>query len=164
MSVGNINSIAEELGINLSANEDSVFHEKCREIFVNRAKFIQPYKKRRIEEKNTYIRVPTLRSQEPAFDLETQCILCGYSVIDKEKVTEFYRVSTKNCQESFSDKCNERQDSWGEKVRDRINIAVDLPAKDALYHKECNAHFRCNRQIPLKFLKFPNGNEQSRVV
>ena len=44
----------EELGINLSANEDSVFHEKCRELFVNRAKFIQPYKKRRIEEKYLY--------------------------------------------------------------------------------------------------------------
>ena len=47
--------------------------------------------------------------------------------------------------------CKIRNDTWAEKVHDRINFKTDLPAADAVYHRTCNASFRTNKNIPQRF-------------
>ena len=60
--------------------------------------------------------------------------------------------------------CKDRDDKWGNEVYSRIQFAIDLPAKDALYHKQCSNNFRTKRGIPNKFRKPSDGYEERRDV
>ena len=60
-------------------------------------------------------------------------------------------VRTFNFQRTILSACDARADEWADTVRSRINFARDLPAADAIYHKQCSSNFQTHRQIPSKY-------------
>jgi hypothetical protein len=45
--------------------------------------------------------------------------------------------------------CIERNDSWGNEVKGRIQSVNDLHAADAVYHQSCSINFQTMKQIPV---------------
>ena len=62
-----------------------------------------------------------------------------------------HAVRTFNFQRTILSACDARADEWADTVRGRINFARDLPAADAIYHKQCSSNFPTHRQIPSKY-------------
>ena len=109
----------------------------------------------------------SLRShQQNEFNYSTHCLLCeGIAVNDAgEQLFEVYRVSSWNCQKTFEDTCDIREDDWAEKVKSKIIFAKDLPAKDALYHLQCSNNFRNIKNIPGKYIQSSNESIISKKV
>ena len=56
--------------------------------------------------------------------------------------------------------------TWAESVKSKIIFAVDLPAKDALYHHQCSTNFRNRKLIPKKHVNDSDshrlGNQSGR--
>ena len=151
-------------GANVFVEVGSIFHKKCREIFIN-SYYIKTCQKRKLnEEEKPTKRLRSNNSQD--FDYATNCLFCENIVVDKNGVrhSEVYRVSTWNFQNKIIYHCRERNDKWGNEVKSRILFAIDLPAKDALYHRQCSNNFRNNRGIPLKFRKQSDDDGEQKQV
>ncbi|KAL8604332.1 hypothetical protein ACOMHN_028095 [Nucella lapillus] len=57
---------------------------------------------------------------------------------------------------SYTDE-NDVDDKWAEAVLARIKSVNDLPAADALYHKQCSVNFRTTRGIPQALFRDSKG-------
>lgn len=91
------------------------------------------------------------RSRNSAFDIRTQCFLCGENITEKD-------VNRRSCSQV---KCKDREvdksiaaaiesrgcDEWSLEVKCRVAsiTAADLRADEAIYHHECNTRFRNNK-------------------
>ena len=71
----------------------------------------------------------------------------------EKKVQDAFRVSSWNSEKSFKDACEIRgeTDDWAMEVKGKIACVGDLPAADAIYHRQCNLNFRNGKSLPRKF-------------
>ena len=163
-AIDKINANNKKRGTNISVDVGSVVHKKCRERF-NNQKYIDSYKRKNVNEEK--IAVKRLRSNNSQdFKYASHCLFCESIAVDEnsERHKKVHRVSTWNCQNKIVLHCNERGDKWATEVNSRIKFAIDLPAKDALYHKQCSDNFRTGRYIPIKFRKPSDDDEERRHV
>jgi predicted nucleic acid-binding Zn ribbon protein len=133
-------------------SEGQTVHVDCRKKHINTKPNRVPGKKKRISE-------PALRSQEPDFCFKDNCFFCGKEIAldTKHDSEDVYPVRTFNFQRTILSACDARGDEWAETVRDRINFARDLPAADAIYHKQCSSNFHIHRRIPSKYCDSENS-------
>ena len=82
-----------------------------------------------------------------------ELLFCGTKIylVTKHDSEEVYPVRTFNFQRTILSACDARADEWADTVRGRINFSRDLPAADAIYHKQCSSNFQTHRQIPYKY-------------
>ena len=93
-----------------------------------------------------------------AFDFKQNCLFCGVR-IDKEaaykyrakRAFQFCCVMELEFEETLKGLCLQRNDQWATAVQLRILPVFDLPAAEAMYHVECDKHFRSGRNIPSAF-------------
>ena len=55
--------------------------------------------------------------------------------------------------------CNERNESWSNEVRIRLNDCIDLVAAEAIYHKACHRKFALNKKRSIENIKSPRRPE-----
>ena len=60
-------------------------------------------------------------------------------------------MRTVDYQKTILSSCDARGDDWANTVRGRVVFASDLPAAEAVYHKQCSSNFQTHRQIPYKY-------------
>lgn len=103
---------------------------------------------------------PNLRSQTKPFNFKTHCLFCG-TCIDQNtaykhpdrSIVLFSHVMEFEFQESIAEQCVERQDEWGSMVQSRLLPIYDLPAEEAIYHRECDKYFRSGGLIPEAYVQ-----------
>ena len=90
-----------------------------------------------------------------SFDYKTHCLLCGVFIDHgdarkhrKRSTSRISYVLTLEFQETLQTHCAKRQDEWADAVRSRLEAIHDLPAEEALYHRDCYSHFSDGRSIP----------------
>ena len=153
-AVDTINEASKIRNSNITVEIGSIVHKDCRRKYINKVYLESVSKKRKIDE--TPVR--TLRSQATSgFNYQTHCILCESIVVDyndKRLDDVYYRAASINCQISFEKCCDQRDDDWGKKVKNRIlHISnSDFRAMDVYYHKQCSTNFRIGKSIPQKFI------------
>ncbi|XP_060064476.1 alpha-(1,3)-fucosyltransferase C-like [Ylistrum balloti] len=88
--------------------------------------------------------LPSLRSRNEQFNFRDPCLFCGQDakLNDKKRGIDVYPVRTLLFQSVLLDICRQRSDMWSSEVEKRINMALDLPAADAVYHQSCSVNFR----------------------
>ncbi|XP_014616400.1 PREDICTED: uncharacterized protein LOC106793738 [Polistes canadensis] len=126
-------------------------HEKCRTVYISKNCILVA--KRRVEQDEATASpiVPHKRRSE-VFDFKKQCLFCG-EVADKAAETkkkEKYRrkistVSTLEFKDNVIKKVEERGDTFGELVKNRILFQHDLIAAEAKYHAICYTNFFTNK-------------------
>ena len=90
----------------------------------------------------------TFRSKQAKFDRSTDCLFCGLSVKScQKKGDSVYQVRSFSFQTQIEEHCLQR----GEAVLGRIQAVNDLPAADALHHKQCSLNFRTVKYIPYAY-------------
>ena len=90
-----------------------------------------------------------------SFDYKTHCLLCSV-LIDhgdahkhcKRSTSRISYVLMLDFKETLLTHCAKRQDDWEDAVRSRLKAIHDLPAEEALYHRDCYSHFSDGRSIP----------------
>ena len=140
-----INKASTERGTpSITVAEGQTVHIDCRKKHVNTKPNRTPLK-RKCPEKHA------LRSQTD-FSFKDKCFLCGTNIyFDPKHISEAYPVRTFSFQRTILSACEARADEWGDTVRCRINCARDLPAADAIYHKQCSSNFQTHKHIPSKY-------------
>ncbi|KAL8558585.1 hypothetical protein ACOMHN_046303 [Nucella lapillus] len=129
---------------------DTILHKSCRQNYCN-INVIQRDLKRQLEENNNQQDQPALRSKKAKFDISTDCLFCGLSAKNSQKRGDtVYPIRSLSFQSQIEHHCLMRgpDDKWDEAVLARIKSVNDLPAADALYHKQCSVNFRTTRGIP----------------
>ena len=157
-----INDYNKLRGTNVSVAIGSIVHRDCRNSFTN-PNNLKAYKKRKAEEEVQPAKY--LRSNDSQdFDYATHCLFCKNLVVNENGLRhiEVYRVSTWDFQNKIKFHCKDRCDKWADEVYSRIQFAIDLPAKDALYHNQCSINFRNNRGIPMKFRNPSDKNNEQK--
>ena len=97
--------------------------------------------------------LPKLRSNYPAFNFRSQCLICSQDCLPKDPKHpgRWRRVvicRTVDMKQNFLKVCDERVDDVADGVRFRINAAItDLHAADAQYHLDCYTSFVSKRNI-----------------
>ena len=139
----------------LEKNKDLVihYHKKCVSSYATISNTKWSEQKPRTVEPKKKVR----RSLVP-FDFKTQCIYCGgHCEIEKDpknpsrwKPAYLYRTTksktNKPNKEFLLEKCDQRNDEWGEQVKIRLEGAVsDLYAADTRYHHNCMQRFLAGR-------------------
>ncbi|XP_065584327.1 ubiquitin carboxyl-terminal hydrolase 15-like [Artemia franciscana] len=74
-----------------------------------------------------------------------------FSRIPLKKRHEWYKVWTKDFEESTKAVCKSRDDDWSNNVFRRICAVSNLHAVDAIYHAACSSMFRLNKSLPARF-------------
>lgn len=122
-----------------------IVHRVCR-LKYTRPSTIKAATKQRETDQTAPSTSATLRALEEKFDFKKDCFICGKpAVVDSKR--PYYRrkpvhlVSALEIKENVIEKCNERNDSWGEKVKLRLLSFSDLVAPEARYHKYCYRYF-----------------------
>ena len=126
-------------------------HIKCRSKHTN-SKAIKASLKRRPTPTDTQ---RNLRSQVSPFHYRTCCILCTTNIntdlakrYPNKKSYQFSHIQSLEFQKTLQKFATERQDEWGQAVLSCLSAINDLPAEEAVYHWDCNIHFRDGRNIP----------------
>ena len=161
--IENINRWNVTWGTDVSVAIGSIVHKKCRSAFTKEKSKLNIRKIKTEEEEHPVKYLRSNNSQD--FDYATHCLFCENLVVDEKGLrhTEVFRVSTWNFQNKIILICGQRGDKWAKDVFSRIQFAIDLPAKDALYHRLCSNNFRTKRGIPIKFRKSSDNSEQKQV-
>lgn len=123
-------------------------HKSCRQQYT-RPSSIQAAVKKLDEQHNepsTSTTGVTRRSHHATFDFKMCCFICGKSANVSSKTPVKYRkafheISTIEFKDNFLNKCDIRNDEWGETVKARILSTIDLVAAESRYHKQCYTEF-----------------------
>ena len=113
-------------------------HEGCRKDYTNKKSYEQL--KRRAEESESKIQTKVLRSASISFDWKQHCFLCSKSAVGptgKPLQDEASAVETIELRDNILEICNQRKDEWGTAVQARLQMCIDLPAAEAVYHRSC---------------------------
>jgi hypothetical protein len=147
-----INAISDQQNDTIKCIPGQKVHQQCQREYChpNRiAQFLQGSKQSLLSSHQN-----ALRSAEVAFSFGTCCLFCGIK-IDLQQMQkrslEIYPVATIEAKNIILKICSDRNDSWAESVRCRLQTVHDLPAADAQYHQLCNVNFRTGKQIPQIF-------------
>jgi len=92
-----------------------------------------------------------LRSSMSPFSWKENCFLCCRIAIDDEKHPDrspLVRATTINFLKTIVEKCQERNDDWGNEIETRLSCSHDLVADEGAYHKECLSRLMSNRAKP----------------
>ena len=100
--------------------------------------------------------MPSLRSSKSQkFSYTTHCFLCEHIAVDAngKKVQDVFRGSSWNSEKLFKDACEicGEKDGWAMEVKGKMAYVGDLPAADAIYHKQCSNNFKNGKSLPRKF-------------
>ena len=126
-------------------------HKQCRERYTNK-KYLAGATAQNDEE-SLENASPNLRSCESTFNYTTDCVFCGNTIaIEMTSGAEatWSKCSTIEMKAKVLTVCDERSDAWSTKVKPRILLVNDLPAADAMYHRQCYSNFLMKKNIPGK--------------
>ena len=150
-----INCATKQRGVDLeevlySESYDQYVHKKCRSRHTN-IKLIQ-YALKESQPSTSTLKHAKLRSQESYFEYKTHCILCAL-IVDialahrnpERSSYQFSQAMSLELKESLMTQATERNDEWGESVKARLLAIFDLPAEEALYHRDCLKKFMARR-------------------
>ena len=117
-------------------------HKNCRSSYTN------PLRKKQKQENiidDNCVKSTALRSERKSFNWKTHCFFCGeVCVVDKKHTNcskGWHRVGTLSFQNSILNKCHERADKWANDILRRLSRSIDLLARDAIYHGQCESNF-----------------------
>lgn len=124
-------------------------HVKCRKDYT-REKSIKAANRKDTtdqEERGSPIK-QKIRSKETVFDFKKKCIFCFEECCEKEEKKKplhrrqvVSRVMTLDFGKNVLDKCINRNDDWGKKVKAIIVGVHCLVAEEARYHRSCSSKF-----------------------
>ena len=121
--------------VRMKASETPVFvHAECRKRFIDSRKYC---------ESNDEPKPKRLRScDETVFDWKNCCFYCENRVdaVHRQR-NEFCVVETLECKQNIIDQARKRDDEAGQKILSRMQDCIDLPAVEAIYHKNCSRKF-----------------------
>ena len=126
-----VNRASEQRESNINVHPGQVVHVKCRRNYCepNRIAKEVASKHVKVEEERT-----GLRSLQPPFDFRKHCIFCGQPAKydGKRRGFDVIPVRTKEFQDSVTQICIQRNDTWSQIVSGRLASINDLPAADAV--------------------------------
>lgn len=140
---------------NISTVPGQVVHTKCRKNFCSTTSISSALKRKSEGCSDESEETPCARRSTTAeFIYQEHCLFCGMSdrYGGKEKSHQLFSVTTLSFQESITQTCNDRNDSWSDTVKGRIEYVNDLPSARVVYHYLCSTNFRTGKQIPQQFL------------
>ncbi|XP_008556708.3 uncharacterized protein LOC103577712 isoform X2 [Microplitis demolitor] len=121
-------------------------HSECRKVYTSKNAIVAW--KRRTEEGEPSTPSAPRKKRNEVFDFKKLCLFCGQEAnkVAKRKKKEKYRrtisnVSTLAFKENVIKKAEERNDSLGKLVKERILYEYDLIAAEAKYHTICYTNF-----------------------
>jgi hypothetical protein len=82
-------------------------------------------------------------------------LFCRYPDTYDEKYKRGHKLipgRTFDFQKSIGEVCKTRSDKWAEKVTSLLNLVIDLPAANAVYHNICSINFSTGKYLPLAFM------------
>lgn len=123
-------------------------HIQCRQKYTHKREILKHLQAKSEETPSTSKR-PT-RSRED-FSFKTDCFFCcvGIPLENGEVVSlNSSKVTTLEFKPRLLKTCQERDDTWGNEVQARLLSIVDLPAADAIYHRNCYTYFVTKQQNP----------------
>lgn len=120
-------------------------HTDCRKKYISKNS-IEACKRRHEEEEPSTSSDRSRKKRNDGFDFKTLCMFCGEVARSNPKKEEKYKtricqVSTIEFKNKVIEVADERGDSFGKLVKDRIIFEHDLVAAEAKYHKNCYANF-----------------------
>lgn len=150
-----INEASKTRGTSISVEAGNQVHVACRKTFTNKIYLskIENERRRTLQEKTEAEKV-VLRSRTPSFNFQECCFFCTTRInlnTTHRKGHEWYKVRTKDFEESIKAVCKSRDDDWSNNVFRRICAVSDLHAVDAIYHAACSSMFRLNKSLPARF-------------
>ena len=91
-----------------------------------------------------------LRSQSDAFSWKRDCFFCTkcVRVDERNNPLDYHFARTLAFRDSILAVCEQRSDSWALDVKGRLQLCIDLPAADAIYHDLCYKKFQMGRKHP----------------
>lgn len=128
-------------------------HKKCRKDYTRPSSIAAAVLSSKVSD--TFLpSTSTRQSVGEEFDFKTNCFICGNSALVTSKTPADRRkdirvVATLEIKKSFLEKCDERGDGWGEKVKARLLNVSDLVAPEARYHKACHKTFSSSEVGPV---------------
>ena len=151
-----INKASKLRGDEIEAKPGLVVHKSCRLEYTN-TKSIDLFKRKEGESAAAPKR---LLLSETTFDFQTDCVFCGKSAKSKRPhdKSQLSSVRTLEIKNTILNICAQRNDSWSHAVMARLEYSQDLPASDAVYHKQCSINFRTFKQIPIIYRDFKEDN------
>ena len=150
-----INEASKTRGTSISVEAGNQVHVACRKTFTNKIYLskIENERRRTLQEK-TEAETVVLRSRTPSFNFQESCFFCTTRInlhTTHRKGHEWYKVRTKDFEESIKAVCKSRDDDWSNNVFHRICAVSDQHAVDAIYHAACSSMFPLNKSIPARF-------------
>ena len=138
-----INAAAKQRNDSLIVTSGQVVHTSCRRDYTSK-KTITSHPRQKLDNESRQLR------REDKFSFKDQCFFCCEHVeLDKKETEiEVCKVTTLMLQNTIKNTCRERNDMWAQNVLTRVESVHDLPAADAIYHKQCSVNFRTGRNIP----------------
>ena len=97
------------------------------------------------------------RSTESPFCFKTNCFLCKATCDSSDKRNS--AATTLELKSTVLTTCDQRSDKWGDDVRARLQSINDLPAADAIYHRQCFRNFKSHRSIPKNYASEPDSKK-----
>ena len=118
-----------------SSPECVLVHKNCRKKFID----VRSFKKQKTDEPSTLF-VRKLWSEVDVFNWKTMRFFCGESTT---VIEEWRRASTLELRDNVLKCCQQRveknsNDVWALAVQGRLEACHDLPAEEAIYHKNCH--------------------------
>ncbi|CAH2086035.1 unnamed protein product [Euphydryas editha] len=121
-------------------------HSECRKVYTSKNVIIAS--KRRTDESEPSTSSAPRKKRNEVFDFGKLCLFCGQEadeIAEKKKKLKYRRtisnVSTLAFKDNVIKRAEERNDSLGELVKERIYYEYDLIAAEAKYHTICYTNF-----------------------
>lgn len=121
-------------------------HSECRKVYTSK-NVIAASKRRTEESEPSTSSAPRKKRNEP-FDFKNWCLFCSHEAneaAERKKKHKYRRtisnVSTLAFKDNVIKKAEERNDSFGELIKERILYEYDLIAAEAKYHTICYTNF-----------------------